>query len=244
MDIVFLHGGNHGSWCWDPVLPMLRESAPEGERLIMLDMPGCGQKRGRAVDQLTLAAIVKELNEELRSANVSKAVLVGHSIAGVLLPMMAAEDPSLYAELIYLTTSAPLEGQTIMEMMGTALHGQDPEQVGWPLDPATTSPQDLALAMFAQDLDPSQIAWLMGEVAQDVTPPAVATSPATRAGYAGVVASTYIVTLRDNILPADWQRRFAERLGCERIVEIDTPHEPFVSHPVLLAETLRALLPT
>ncbi|MNF11871.1 hypothetical protein D3C80_2131970 [compost metagenome] len=51
--------------------------------------------------------------------------------------------------------------------------------------------------------------------------------------------ASYVLTLRDDILPPLWQRRFAERLGCEEVVEIDTPHEPFVSHPELLAEVLR-----
>ncbi|WP_296254498.1 MULTISPECIES: alpha/beta fold hydrolase [unclassified Pseudomonas] len=240
-DLILLHGGNHGSWCWAPLLDELAMDKARFERIITLDMPGCGNKRGRDNSQLNLAAVAKELNDDLRNAGVTQSILLGHSIAGVLLPMMAVEDPSLYSQLIYLATSLPAEGQTIMEMLGTGLHGEDPEHVGYPIDPVTNSPEALSTAMFGQDLNETQLTWLLSEVAQDSTPPAVALEPATRTGYQGLVPATYILTQRDNILPPLWQRRFAERAGAERIIEIDTPHEPFVSHPVLLAEVLRGL---
>lgn len=240
-DLILLHGGNHGSWCWAPLLDELAQDSAHFERIITLDMPGCGSKRGRDNSDLTLAAIVQELNDDLRRAGVSQGILLGHSIAGVLLPMMAVEDPALYSQLIYLATSLPAQGQTIMQLLGTGLHGEDAEHVGYPIDPGTSSPQALNIAMFGQDLSETQLAWLLNEVAQDSTPLAVALEPATRVGYAGLAPSTYILTQRDNILPPPWQRRFAERAGADRIIEIDTPHEPFVSHPSLLAEVLRGL---
>jgi len=76
----------------------------------------------------------------------------------------------------------------------------------------------------------------LGEVAQDSTPPAVAMEPATRAGYAGLLPATYILTQRDNILPPPWRRRFSASTGCNDIIQIDTPHEPFISHPALRAD--------
>lgn len=240
-DLILLHGGNHGSWCWAPLLDEMAKDKARFERIITLDMPGCGSKRGRDNSRLSLAAVVEELNDDLRSAGVRQGILLGHSISGILLPMMAVEDPSLYSQLIYLATSLPAEGQTIMQLLGTGLHGEDPKHVGYPIDPVTNSPEALSAAMFGQDLSETQLTWLLGEVAQDSTPPAVALEPATRAGYAGLLPATYIITLRDNILPPPWQRRFAERAGAERILEIDTPHEPFVSHSALLAEVLRGL---
>ncbi len=240
-DLVLLHGGQHGSWCWTQLIEALEKDKAAIERIITLDMPGCGDKRGRDLSSLTLASIVRELNDELRAQGVRQAILLGHSIAGILMPRMAVEDPSLYVHLIYLATSLPNEGQSIMQMLGTSLHGENPEHVGWPIDPTKATAQELSVAMFGQDLSETQLAWLLSEVAQDMTPPAVALEPATRAGYAGLVAASYIVTLRDNILPPVWQRRFAERAGCQQVIEIDTPHEPFISHPALLADVLRRI---
>lgn len=240
-DLVFLHGGNHGSWCWDPFLPEMRKSQ-RFKRILTLDMPGCGNKRERDINGVTLASIVAELNQDIRDAKFSDVVLIGHSIAGVLVPMMAAADPSLFSKLIFLSTCIPLEGKTIMETMGTALQGQDPEEVGWPLEFTTTPQMEQVQAMFGPDLTPDQFGWLMSELVQDKMPRALDGEPVTREGYHGVIPATYIVTLRDPILPPDWQRKFAQRAHCTSVVELDTPHEPFISHPVLLAETLERVL--
>jgi len=212
------------------------------EKILALDMPGCGVKRGRDSSSETLASIVSELNQDIRDAELQNVVLIGHSIAGVLLPMMAAADPSLFSKLIYLTTSLPREGESVAQTQGTTIHGQDPNVVGFPLDPLTTSLQDLAISMFAPDLSTEQLSWLMGEVAKDKTPDVLRNEPVTRKGYDRKIPATYILTLRDPILPTKWQRVFAERALCERIVEIDTPHEPFVSHPQLLVETLSRIV--
>ena len=238
-DLVLLHGGNHGSWCWKPFVEALNQQPGCFKRVITLDMPGCGKKRGRDVASLRLDDVVKELNDDLHALGVNQAVLLGHSIAGVVLPMMVLAAPQLYSQLVYLACALPSEGQSILELLGTTLHGESPEHVGWPLDPVQTTPQALAVAMFGQDLSEQTLSWLLSEVSQDTTPLCVATDSISREGYQGSIPATYIITLRDNILPIDWQRRFAQRAGAGEVIEIDTAHEPFVSHPQLLAEVVR-----
>ena len=241
-DLIFLHGGSHGAWCWAPLFEAMAESGDFGRRAMALDMPGCGSKRGRSAEGKTLAELAREFNEELRVAEVASAVLIGHSIAGALMPVMMAEHPALFSHLIYLAAAAPDEGQNIADLMGRGVHDADPERVGFPLDPMTTPTDRLAAAMFGADLSTAQLTWLLAEVAQDVTPPALFTEQ-VRYGHrpAGHLA-TYVVTLRDPVLPAIWQRRFAQRLGCDRVAELDTPHEPFISHPRELSALLGGLI--
>jgi len=241
VDLILLHGGSHGSWCWRPLLDELEADKGGLDRVITLDMPGCGTKRGRDTSGLTLADVARELNNDVRAAGIEGGILLGHSIAGIVVPLMPIQEPSLYSRVVYLTASLPEEGQTIMQMMGSTLHGEDPAEVGWPISPATSTPDELNEAMFCRDLDEATKTWLLGEVALDATPLAVMSEPATRAGYDGLVPASFILTQRDDILPPEWQRRFAERGGCEEIIEIDTPHEPFVSHPAVLAGVLRSL---
>ncbi|MDB5980986.1 MAG: hypothetical protein JWQ69_2001 [Pseudomonas sp.] len=238
-DLILLHGGQHGSWCWTALVEALQQEGQRFERILTLDMPGCGSKRGRAVAELTLSAIVEELNSELRQLGVRDGLLLGHSIAGVLLPMMAVEDPALFAHLIYLATAIPAEGQSIMQLLGTSRHGEQDNEVGWPLDPLSTSPEQMAVAMFGTDLDDGQLAWLLSEIVQDTTPPAVATQPVYRAGYLGLIPATFILTQRDDILPPAWQQRFAQRLEVGAVIEIDSPHEAFLTHPVELAAIIK-----
>lgn len=81
-DLVLLHGGNHGSWCWEHFVEALNQQPGCFDRVITLDMPGCGKKRGRDVASLRLDDVVNELNEDLHALGVNQAVLLGHSIAG------------------------------------------------------------------------------------------------------------------------------------------------------------------
>ncbi len=239
--LIFLHGGNHGSWCWEYLLAELKPKIADA-KVILLDMPGCGAKRMRSAAGMTLADIAIELNGEVKAAGISDGVLIGHSIAGALMPMLIAEEPALYSSAVFLATCAPREGQTVAAMMGSKQHGSDPESIGFPLDPTTASNADLLKAMFCADMTDDMIDWLLSQIALDTTPEAMMMEPITRAGFAGLVPATYILTLRDGILPVTWQRLFAERLDCDHVVEIDTPHEPFITHPALLADTLSALL--
>ncbi|MDB6144688.1 MAG: hypothetical protein JWP80_3732 [Pseudomonas sp.] len=238
-DLILLHGGQHGSWCWPALIDALHQEGQHFERIITLDMPGCGSKRGRPVAELTLSSIVDELNTELRHLGVRDGLLLGHSIAGVLLPMMAVQDPALFAHLIYLATAIPEEGQSIMQLLGTSRHGEQDNEVGWPLDPLVTAPEQMAVAMFGADLDDAQLAWLLNEIAQETTPPAVATEPVYRTGYPGPIPATFVLTQRDQILPPAWQRLFAQRLEIATIIEINSPHEAFLTHPSELVRVIK-----
>lgn len=93
-DIVFVHGGNHGAWCWQSVIDAL-EQAGYGGRLLPVDVPGCGAKRDRYSTTLTIDEIAIELDAEVRARSIAQALLVGHSVAGILLPRMVALDESL-----------------------------------------------------------------------------------------------------------------------------------------------------
>jgi hypothetical protein len=56
-DLVFLHGANHGSWCWAPLLAELQRTPAVYGRLIALDVPGAGTKRGRDASHETIASM-------------------------------------------------------------------------------------------------------------------------------------------------------------------------------------------
>jgi pimeloyl-ACP methyl ester carboxylesterase len=234
-DLVLLHGGNHGSWCWSPLVAELERAPRRFSRILRLDTPGAGSKRDRQSDALTIADIARELNEELRAADVRRATFAGHSLAGVLMPVMAAEDPGLFHDLIFLQTSAPREGQNVLEQMY--------EQTGFEPASREAAAQPGFRQLFGMDLNAEQLRWLRTEIRHDHTPRALAEEPVSRRGYDPQRFRTaYVLAKRDPVLPPASQRLFAERLGCQRIIEIDTPHLPFISHPKLTAETLLSLV--
>jgi pimeloyl-ACP methyl ester carboxylesterase len=242
-DIVFLHGGHHGGWCWSRVIEAMAARPGMFGRTLALDAPGAGAKRHRDIAEMTLADTVAELNGDVRAAGFRGAVLVGHSMAGIVVPKMVVADPELYSAVILLAVAAPNRGDSILQMMGNGVVGADPHKIGWPLDPATTPLDTLRRRMFCEDMDEATADWLLGECAKDNWPPKLGDAPIDRDGFIGLRPTTYIITLRDGILPVAWQGRLAERFGPQTgIVTMDTPHEPFITHPELLVDTLADIL--
>src|SRR3546814_7412721 len=65
---AFLHGGAQGGWVWDETIAALERQQPGlAARCLKLDVPGCGNKRGRDTRALTVADVITELDAELRS---------------------------------------------------------------------------------------------------------------------------------------------------------------------------------
>ncbi|MDE1145156.1 MAG: alpha/beta fold hydrolase [Azospirillaceae bacterium] len=237
---VFLHGGQHGGWCWQRLLGPLVQEMGGDSRFLCLDIPGCGAKRTRAVDGLTTEAVVEELLADIAAAGAGPWTLIGHSAAGLLLPRMVVRRPELFARVIFLATCVPAEGETVFDAFGPGRRGEDPNRMGWPFDLAASTDEERFQVMFAPDMDAATYGWVVRECAQDIWPPAVMGAASRLDGFPGLRPTSFIVTARDPILPAAWQHRFAARAGATDVVEIDTPHEPFLTHPDLLARCLAA----
>jgi pimeloyl-ACP methyl ester carboxylesterase len=236
-NFALLHGGGQGSWVWDEVVTQLEGA---GARVLALDVPGCGTKRGRDVAALDADAVAAELIADCRAAGLCDLVLVGHSLAGAILPRMAALAPELIARLVYVTCTAPTPGVSFRGQMGTGLHGDNPDEVGWPVDPAAHSADARYRLMFCNDMSEDFASEFLAKMGSDDWPMDVLTRCDHRYDHLAAIPSTYIVCLRDNGLPEAWQRRFAERLHCERVISFDSGHQAMTTQPKALAELLLA----
>jgi len=220
----------------------LRTSRPGAfGRILQLDIPGCGAKRGRDTSGLSRRDVVDELNAEVARAGVRGAMLVGHSAANMLLPDMARQGGD-YAGLCVLAGPILRPGEKGSEIFGQGVHGSEPDKVGYPVDPRSVTAEELRRAMFCLDMTPAQAAAFLAECASHVVPRRMLSDPAEAFDPAALPPASYVLTRRNPVFPAEWQRRFAARLAPgTRLVEIDTGHEPFFTHPKLLAATLAGL---
>ncbi len=232
-----LHGGGQGSWVWDAVAVILRA---KGASALALDIPGCGTKRHRDTIELGVEDVADELIADISGAGLADIVLVGHSQAGTMLPVLVERAPELFRRLVYLSCSAPLPGHSVIDQMGRGVHGANPDEVGWPLDPDTYGREIQYPLMFCNDMDEAQRDAFMARSLDENWPMAV--TYAVHWHYDHLIGwpSTYIVCQRDGILPVEWQRRFAGRLHCQRVISIDAGHQAMMTQPELLAEMLLA----
>lgn len=239
VDYAFLHGGGQGSWVWRETLAALHQQSGSASRAITLDIPGCGEKRSRETGNLTPDDVASDLLSDLTRAGMKNIVLVGHSQAGTVLPRLAAKQPELFRRLVYVTCSAPLPGQTILQMMGSSQRGVNPSEVGWPLDPAAHPHREQYPVMFCNDMSPADSASFLSQLGQDMWPAPVTFATDWRYDALATIPSSYVVCLQDGILPVVWQETFARRFQVERLVRIDAGHQVMNTRPHALAEILR-----
>lgn len=238
-DIVFLHGGEQAGWIWEHTVAALALQCGSALRLrsILLEVPGCGSKRDRDTSRVQPEDVVEELLRELDASGARDALLVGHSQAGTLMPRLLSRRPDLFRRALYVTCCAPLPGQSVLSMMGSGRHGENPDEVGWPADRSVGQETMLRLA-FCNDMSPAQSAWLIGKLGNDHWPAKV--TGATDWSYDGLrTPSTYVICLRDHILPEPWQFLFADRLGVDDRIRIDAGHQVMNTRPHALAEVIR-----
>jgi pimeloyl-ACP methyl ester carboxylesterase len=237
---VLLHGGGQGSWVWQETIAALEaEGGPDLGAVLALDVPGCGTKRARDAAGMALDAVIDELVSDIVDAGLTDVVLVGHSQAGNVMPLMLAKRPALFRRLIYVACSAPLNGQTPIQMMGSGVHGSHPDEVGWPVDPATHSIEQRYSVMFCNDMSDAERTAFLAKLGRDAWPHASYLSADWRYDHLEAVASSYVVCLQDQCLPVTWQREFARRLKAQRLVHIDAGHQVMNTRPLKLAEVLR-----
>lgn len=219
---VLVHGGAHGAWCWQRLVPFLAAS-PRVETVVAVDLPGHGARSHvKPLEEITLADYVEDVVHEIETRDLREVVLVGHSLAGITLPPAAARVASRLRRIVYLSTSNPAPGQSIMDLME---HPLSPLARGLDFH-----------AMFCNDLDEATAAWLHANLESEPPGPmlervAVATAPAG-------VGSSYVLLERDQALPPDYQREQARNAGVDEVVPFDAGHSAFASRPAELAALL------
>lgn len=237
-DFAFVHGGGQGSWVWAETIAALTAQSGGLVRCLALDAPGCGTKRGIDTSAIAFEAIVTGLLEDIVAAAMRDVVLVGHSQAGMVLPRIAELRPDLFSALVYVTCSAPPPGMTTIERMGDSLHGERADQVGWPLDPKTTTMEQRFRAMFCNDMTPAEADAFLAKLGSDMWPASSYTHREWRYGHLGVIPATFVLCLKDQSLPPPWQEQFAQAFKVDEIVRIDAGHQVMNTRPHALAEIL------
>jgi pimeloyl-ACP methyl ester carboxylesterase len=239
-DYVFLHGGGQAGWVWRETIAALHQQA-DGKfgRALALDVPGCGNKRGRNTSNLGVDDIVTELIANISASGLKDVILVGHSQAGTILPRLVDKRPDLFRRLVYVSCIAPLPGQTIIQQMGSGLHGSNENEVGWPVDPKTIDARTRYSQMFCNDMSAADASDFIARLGKDNWPAQTMSASDWRNDHLVKVPSTYVFCLRDGILPVAWQETFASRLRVQRRAWIDAGHQVMNTRPQALAEVLR-----
>jgi pimeloyl-ACP methyl ester carboxylesterase len=227
MDIALVHGAYHGAWCWDLLRPELERL---GHRVVTMDLP--------ISDPSCAAEAYADAIDEALDPH-SAPMLVGHSMGGLIIPLVAARRP--VSRLVFLAAFLPSPGKSANNQRAAeAIDSRPPVTAEW-TDLGTNVwmvGPNTATEIFFHDAPAEIAAW----AARQLRPQSygVLDEPTPLKAWPDV-ESRSIVCRDDRAINPDWVRTAArERLGVEAI-EIDGGHSPFLTRPAELAQALHSL---
>jgi pimeloyl-ACP methyl ester carboxylesterase len=238
--IVLVHGAFGRAACWDRVVPGLRAA---GHEVQTLDLPGQGDD-DTPVAEVTLDRYARRVCEVLEDG--PPAVLVGHSMGGVVITQAAADCPQNIDRLVYVAAFLPADGESLIDLTHRPEGAGDAVQSGLVVEgdpPVARMPPEAAREGLMHCCDDETAAWatsLRGP--QPVAPfthPVRLIGPASEAFAA--LPRAYVMCLQDRAIRPPLQRLMLERAGCDPVIEIDTDHCVWASRPDELVQALDRL---
>jgi pimeloyl-ACP methyl ester carboxylesterase len=232
--LVLVHGGAHAGDCWDLTVAEIKRLTPE-LTVLAVDLPGRGAKPGD-LRSAALSDWVNSIVTDIDDAGIDEVVVVGHSMAGLVVPGVAAKlGASRVREMVFATAFVPPDGGTLVD----TLHGPGGVLARWGAKrgaPGTINPIAARL-MFFNGLSRSRRQYMSSRLHAESS--RILLERVCRRDMPDDVPRTWIMTLRDRALSVKSQRRSIAALGgVQTLIELDTCHDLMVSEPERLAQIL------
>lgn len=220
---ALVHGAHHGAWAWSYLVPALER---RGHEVVAVDLPcedvtaGVSRYARIVVDAL---------------AGRDDALVVGHSLGGLVVPVVASIRS--LRRMVFIAAVVPEPGRSLAEQAaadprmrarGSKIDNSDGTQ---------SRPPDEAVRRYYHDCDDAARRYALARLRRQARTPALEPSPLA---VWPAVPATYIICAHDRAVDPAYQRDAARRLGAETI-ELRSSHSPFLSRPAELARVLDAV---
>jgi len=106
---VFIPGGWHGGWAYDPITTKLEQL---GKKCISLTLPGLESQPGVQNKIINLDTHIRFVIDTLVTENITNVILCGHSYAGLVITGVADKIPERIHALVYIDAYIPKDGDS------------------------------------------------------------------------------------------------------------------------------------
>jgi pimeloyl-ACP methyl ester carboxylesterase len=236
-DFVLVHGMSHGGWCWERVEPLLRRG---GHRVLAVDLPGHG-RRAHERSRASIGGYARAVADAMALTGVHDAILVGHSMAGAVIPKVAELAPARIAHMVFLAAVVLPNGVSSLAEQFTPVMRQlflgHARSGGGVVQYAATT----EWARWMGDLPPGdpRITGSLARLTPQPLRPWIERVD-SRGFYALRLPCTYVRCLLDMAIPPANASAYAARLGVTPI-DLDTAHNAMLSNPGALAKILESV---
>jgi len=223
---VLVHGAFGGAWCWETVIGPLEAA---GHTVEALDLPGGGADQ-TPVEEVTLASCAKRVCNVLASGT-EPAILVGHSMGGVVVTQATSDCPGHVASLVFVAAFMPADGQSLLDLAHLPEGKGDLIQANIVIEgepPVAVLSEEATAAAIYNDCTSEQTAWAVARRRPQAVAP-YATPVDVDETVLATIPRSYVLTTRDASLAPALQRRMIREHPCERVIELDADHAPYLS---------------
>ncbi|WP_090374496.1 alpha/beta fold hydrolase [Dyadobacter sp. SG02] len=232
-EFVLVHGAWQAPYVWQSVKTSLEG---QGNKVTVVELPGHGNDQ-TPPEKITLDTYKEKVIAAL-SAIDGKAILVGHSLGGMIISSVAEAMPEKIEKLVYVAAYLPASGQTLDSLAHT-----DPDsQLGGAgvliFNSVTVDvKQNQIVNLFIQDGTPDIQNLVLKNYRTEPLIPFINPVTLTEQNF-GSVEKIFIKTLQDHVVSPSLQARMITAGGVKAVFQINTGHSPFLSKP----DSLTALL--
>lgn len=231
---VLVHGAWQAPYVWDAVRTDLEKA---GNNVIVVGLPGHGSDK-TPPHTLSIDAYSNAVMDAMATVQ-TPVILVGHSMAGMVISNVAERMPEKIAKLVYIGAFLPANGQAL-----TDLAYSDPDsKLGPALVPSAdqltidVKPENLT-DLFIADGTPADQALVQANYRAEPAIP-FTNKVTLSAERFGAVQKVYVKTLQDVVISPGLQDRMIAAAGITDVRTVDTSHSPFLAKPTEVSELLK-----
>jgi len=234
-NFVLIHGGSHGSCCWNP---LISEFKLLGHQAFAFDLPGHGNDQTPR-SAVTFESYVEAANDFLRSLDIDVTVLVGHSLAGIILPMVAEANALRISRVVFLAGLVLDVGEAAIDLIPESRRSRYFEIAAESSDNTLSLDFESARTSFFSDISEGEARLYYDHLTPQPFAPYL--EPARIAARSIGADRRYVACTKDNAFPYDLTMSLASKLG-GNLEKIEAGHDVMLSRPRELAQLLAKMV--
>lgn len=219
----------HGAWADESAWGFVRNDLAQKANVVVINLPAHGADNTYGAG-IGLKDYVKKVSDTISKIK-GKVILVGHSMAGVIISQVAENMPTKIDKLIYVAAYLPKNGEDVTSITNRFLNYKPIEVFEFN--------KDYSLVCIKKEAIPTVVCADCSEEMKQVLVKYHRAEPVkglkdkvTLTSKFAAIPKYYISTTQDNAVPFALQKQMIKDNGTvKKVFEMNTSHLPFVVQP-------------
>lgn len=219
----------HGAWADESAWGFVRNDLAKNANVVVVNLPAHGADNTPGAG-IGLTEYVKTVSEAVNKVS-GKVILVGHSMAGVIISQVAEQMPGKIDKLIYVSAYLPKNGEDVSSITNKFLNNKPVEVLEFNKEYTLVSIKKEAIATVVCADCPDYMKDMLVKYHR-AEPVKGLNDKVSLTSRFKAVPKYYISTKNDYAVPYALQQQMIQSDGTvKKVFEMETSHLPFVVNP-------------